>query len=157
MKPRSDKRLPIESFDRAVERQVHICKLRRETAPMCWKDTMDYLESEKMICENADFQKLDLICDLYARDQKGLDTKEKEEDKVYRNIYQKLGELLKLEPDSEFMGEMEHSNRGFKAGYFNKIKMLGLVLNEVLKKHFKGDYELKMEEAEEEEETSKIG
>lgn len=76
---------------------------------MCWKDTMDYLESEKMICENSDFQKLDLICDLYARDQKGLDTKEKEEDKVYRNIYQKLGELLKLEPDAEFMGEMEHS------------------------------------------------
>ena len=108
---------------------------------------LEYVDDDKLLLSNPELEMLDLLCELYEREQKGLNVHEKDEDAVKSLIYGRLGELIGMEPNLTFMGEPEHGKLHSKDS-INRSLMIGKVLEDVLKKNFKGKYELQVEKAE---------
>ena len=52
-----------------------------------------------------------LVHELYDREQKGFSMHKNDDSQVESKIYRRLGELMGVQPDLKFMGEMEHSSR----------------------------------------------
>lgn len=72
---------------------------------------LEYVNDEHLLLSNPEFEKLDLIYQLYEREQKGLNVHEKDEEAIKSQIYARLGELLGMKPNLRFMGELEHGRR----------------------------------------------
>lgn len=70
----------------------------------------EYVHSETLILDNPEVEKLELVIELYEREQQGIRIAEKNEEEIKSKIYRRLGELLDIEPNMVFMGEKEHGN-----------------------------------------------
>jgi hypothetical protein len=71
---------------------------------------VEYVNSEDLLLSSQEVEKLDLLYQLYEREQKGVNFQEKDEEAVKSRIYGRLGELLGVSPNLKFMGEMEHGS-----------------------------------------------
>jgi hypothetical protein len=70
----------------------------------------EYVNSESLVLDNPEVERLELVIELYEREQQGIRIAEKDEEEVKSRIYKRLGELLQIEPNMVFMGEKEHGS-----------------------------------------------
>lgn len=133
----------IDKFNHTMHGMMKRYRTTSKQTPAVYASPEDYVESSAQVLENPELEKLQIICDLYERDQKGVITSEKDPYEVYNQLYNRLGQLMEIDPDFKFMGELEHS-------HLSRGQMIGKVLDEVLSKHFKGKYTIKAAEDEEE-------
>lgn len=70
----------------------------------------EYAASEQYVLSNPEVEKLELVCELYEREQQGIRIHEKNEEEIKSRIYKRLGELMGVKPNTDFMGEMEHGS-----------------------------------------------
>ena len=108
---RENSRMDINRFSKTMGSMIRKNREADKGAERKWQDREQYVGSEGNILENLELEKLDLVYELYDREQKGFSMHKNDDSQVESKIYKRLGELMGVQPDLKFMGEMEHSSR----------------------------------------------
>lgn len=108
----------------------------------------EYVQSNATILETPELEKLELVIELYEREQQGIRITERDEEEIKSNIYKRLGKLLGIEPNTELLGEREHGRLLADPDANNRFKMLGMIFDDLLKRHFKGEFDLRIKQEE---------
>ena len=99
MTGRENSRMDINRFSKTMGSMIKKNREADKGAERKWQDREQYVGSEGNILENLELEKLDLVYELYDREQKGFSMHKNDDSQVESKIYKRLGELMGVQPD----------------------------------------------------------
>lgn len=98
----------IDTFSRSMKVMAKQYKTKLSLQPKKWESVQKYVESDGFVLDSEELEKLELIYQIYEREEKGIGMREKDENATNNKIYGRLGELVGIKPNIKFMGEPQH-------------------------------------------------